>query len=205
MIEYQGASVRRGELSFDNDERSKSVSIGRVNTSKAWLLFSISTESGRDSNIGGKMLRGTLQDGEELLFDRANRGPDLSLAWQLVEFTDGTVVRHGSQMLRAPEKTRSARLPGVDPSRSIASAGGFYHRGGRTPYRDDDNPGVTASMLDVAGATSLRITRGATGAPTQIGWFVVQFSGSGGGATEPVAAPAAEQPLRDDLDPDLEW
>ena len=76
----------------------------------------------------------------------------------------------------------------------------MYHRGGRTPYREDDNPGITASMLDVASATSLRITRGATGAPTQIGWSVVQFSSTG---VAPTGEPAKALP--DDYDPDLDW
>src|SRR3989441_726250 len=178
VIEYTGASVQSGDLSFAATDASLSVAVAAVNVPKAWLLFSYASASGTGTNIAQKMVWGTVTDATTLTFDRASTGQVIDLTWYLVEFTDATIVESGSTQLTTAQTQLDIGIACVDTLTTLATAGGMSYRGGSTPYVVDDNPGVSSVTLDLTSATNLRLTRGLTGAVTaNIGWFVVRFAG----------------------------
>src|SRR6267143_417594 len=178
VIEYTGASVQSGDLSFLTTDASLSATVAAVNVPKAWLLFSYASASGTGTNIAQKMVWGSVTDATTLTFDRASTGQVIDLTWYLVEFTDATTVESGSAQFTAAQTQLDVGIVCVDMSTTLATAGGMSYRGGSTPYVVDDNPGVSTATLDLTSATNLRITRGLTGAVTAtIGWFVVRFAG----------------------------
>ncbi len=120
-------------------------------------------------------MRGVVTNGTTLTFDRDQTGQTLDVSWYLVAFTDATTVQQGSELFGTTETQRSVSISGVNLASSIA-AGGYFMRGGKSPYSANDNPGVGWFALDLISSTSLRMTRGLTGsAQAQIGWFVVTF------------------------------
>ncbi len=178
VIEYTGAAVQSGDLSFAAGDASRSATVAAVNVPKTWLLFSYASASGTGTNIAQKMLWGTLTDATTLTFDRASTGQAVDVTWYLVEFTDATTVESGSTQFTTAQTQLDVPIVCVDTLTSLATAGGMSYRGGSTPYTTDDNPGVSSVTLDLTSATNLRLTRGLTGAVTaSIGWFVVRFAG----------------------------
>jgi len=178
VIEYTGALLQSGDLSFAAGDASLSAAVAAVNVSKAWLLFSYTSASGTGANIAQKMLWGTVTDATTVTFDRSSTGQAIDLTWYLVEFTDVTTVESGSAQLTSAQTQLDIPIVCVDTATTLATAGGMSYRGGSTPYTTDDNPGVASVTLDLTSATDLRITRGLTGAVTATtGWFVVRFAG----------------------------
>src|SRR2546425_4783859 len=178
VIEYTGASVQSGDLSFAATDASLSAAVVAVSVPKSWLLFSYASASGTGTNIAQKMVWGTVTDAMTLTFDRASTGQVIDLTWYLVEFTDATTVESGSTQLTAAQTQLDVGIACIDTTTTLATAGGMSYRGGSTAYVVDDNPGVSTVTLDLTSATNLRITRGLTGAVSaSIGWFVVRFAG----------------------------
>jgi hypothetical protein len=186
VVEYANSNVRSGTVTFTatgaGTDLVQNVNLGGTpiaNLSKAWLLFTYDCLCDSASpDMGSRLIRGTIPDVNTLTFDRSNfpaAGEIVSVTWYLVEFTDQTMVRHGSQAFGAAESARIATLPPVTPGASIATAGGYYHRGGRTSFNTDDDVGSGSVALDLINPIGLSMTRGVTGAPLDVGWFVVSF------------------------------
>ena len=178
VVEYTGATAHTGDVSFTAGQSSRTATISSVVTSQSWLFYNYNTVTqGTTLDIGQKLVRGAITNATTLTFDRNNTGEPLDLTWYLVEFGDGTKVQHNSQSFTSAETQKDVTINSVATSSSIATAGGSYMRGGRSPYSTDDNPGVGWFTLDLTSATNLRITRGATGSTTaDVGWSVIQFS-----------------------------
>jgi hypothetical protein len=180
VIEYQDSLVKTGDVVFTDVDTVRTAPLApAVNTAKSWLLFTYrcDVDCPSTTDVGSKMLRGRVTNGATLTFDRsvtaANEG--LALTWYLVEFTDQTIVRSGTTNFAAADSQRGAVFAPVTQEASIVTAGGAYHRGGRTSFTADDNIGVGSVSLDLATPTNLVLRRGATGAPADIGWYVVSF------------------------------
>ena len=110
-----------------------------------------------------------------LIFDRNLTFEAMTLTWYLVVFTDTTSVQSSRTFLATGVTQRDTTIACVDPSKTIVTAGGMYHRGGSTAYSTDDNPGAGTVMLDLTTSTNLRVTRGASQNGADIWWFVVEF------------------------------
>jgi Peptidase family C25/Right handed beta helix region len=180
VVEYQQASVQTGNLFFADVDTSRTATLApAVNPDKSWLLFTsqCDVDCPDDANMGAKIVRGAVTNGTTLTFDRSvtGTGESLHLTWYLVEFTDQTVVRRGSTAFSAAASQQGAVFAPVTREASIVTAGGAYHRGGRTSLTTDDNIGMGTVTLDLVTPTNLVIRRGVTGAAADIGWFVVSF------------------------------
>ena len=177
VVEYTDANVQTGSLSFGSVAPSLTASLSpSINTAKAWLIYTYESSGGSGPNIGQKLLRGVITDGTTLTFDRNNTGQTMIVTWYLVEFMDGTVTQHASELFSSAETQRDVTLPSVTDTAASFATGGNFLRGGRSPYAADDNAGVGWFTLDLTGPSNLRITRGLTGSATaDVGWFVVQF------------------------------
>ncbi|TLZ74573.1 MAG: hypothetical protein E6K14_03230, partial [Methanobacteriota archaeon] len=176
VVEYTDGSVQTGDLSFANGDSSLTASVPGVDTGRSWLLFTYSSATGVTANIGEKMVRGLITDAFTLTFDRSNSGQSIGLTWYLVSFTDSTTVQSGTVNFAPADTQKDVAIPCIDTTKAIATAGGMYYRGGRTPYGSDDNPGVATVTLEFTSSTNLRLTRGVTGGNNaDIGYFAVEF------------------------------
>ncbi|MDH3605688.1 MAG: hypothetical protein OER12_01690, partial [Acidimicrobiia bacterium] len=177
VVQYDGASVQSGDLSFASGDSSRNATVTSVDTSKSWLIYSYRTNFSATQNIGEKLLRGTVADSTTLTFDRSVSGTTNDLSWYLVEFTDATTVQHGSVAFGSSDTLKDVTITAVDPANSI-SVGGYQMTGGRSPYASNDVPGVAWFTLDVTSATNLRVERSAALATADLGWYVIEWSGS---------------------------
>jgi hypothetical protein len=176
VVDYTGATVTTGDIAFNNGDATQSVGVPAFPTNTTWMTFTYESDSGTDTNISQKMVRGRLTGGNTLTFDRDSTGQDIDLTWFLVQFTDGTLVQHGTTAFANGDLTRTAALaPVVDPARTLATAGGIRYGGGKSPYAADDNPGYGMGTLDITATNTLTLTRAISGSTADMGWFTVQF------------------------------
>ena len=176
VVSYTSAKIQTGDIAFATTDGSRTATLTAVNTAKAWLMFSYNSADGTAANIGQKMVRGVVTNGNTLTFDRALTGQAMTLTWYLVEFTDDTRVQSGSAAFSSGTTQVDAPITSVDSTRTIASAGAIRYNGGKTPYNADDNPGTATVTLDLTSVTNLRLIRALTGSQTaDVGWFVVEF------------------------------
>lgn len=177
VVEYADAAVQTGTVVFGTSDSSQTATISSVDTGKSWLIYTFESENGTNTNIAQKLVRGLITNDTTLTFDRDSTGQVVDLTWYLVEFTDGTTVQHGSQSFNASDTARNINLTSIDPAWTIA-AGGYFIRGGKSPYSADDNPGVGWFTFDVSSETQLVIERDVNQATADVGWFVIQFIGN---------------------------
>src|SRR5437667_5986946 len=180
VIEYTDASVQTGDVTLNPgpsppSDFSKMVTIPTVDETKAWLLFTYTSDNGTAFNIGPKMVRGLIMTPTTLVFDRNFTNAMLTITWYLVVFTDTTSVQSWRVYFATGQTQKDISIECIDPTKTIVTAGGMYSRGGRTWYGSDDNPGVATVTLDLTTSTNLRLVRGASPNDADIGWYVVEF------------------------------
>jgi hypothetical protein len=183
VVQFADANVQTGDISYVGADASKTATIAPVDTSKTWLLFSYTNDNVSSTSQGDRQFRGRVTAANTLTFDRDTTAAALSgtITWYAVQFTNNTSVQSGSQNFGTGDTVKNATITAVDTTKSIAAAGGMYHRGGKTTYIADDNPGVATTTLDLTSSTNLQMTRGVTGSSTaDVGWFVVQFPTTAG-------------------------
>ena len=175
VVEFTGASVQSGDVSFGTTQSSRTATISSVDTSASWLIYNFKSGDGTSSDIGEKLVRGLITNDTTLTFDRSNTGQAIDLSWFLVEFTDGTSVQDGSANMGTGTTQSNVTISSVDTSKTIA-AGGTMMRGGRSGYSGDDNPGVGWATYDLTSSTNLQITRATTGSSSaDFPYYVVEF------------------------------
>lgn len=180
VVSFDTATVRSGDVVLEGMESTKAVPVQPgLDPSTTWLLFSyhvaaISTANATDSRH--LMVTGTLGT-DNLQFEREGWEGYAFLTWYAVSFSHGAAVWPGSSALKAGQANQLAALPGIDRTRSIVTAGGLFHRGGRTPASMDNVSVATASfeLLDQNSMPVMSLTRGSTVAPATFNWFAVQF------------------------------
>ncbi len=174
VVQYDGASVQSGDLSFGAGDTTRNATVTSVDTSKSWLIYSYRSNYSAMQNIGEKLLRGTISDSTTLTFDRSVSGTTNDLSWYLVEFTDATAVQHGSAAFGSSDTSKDVTITAVDSASSI-SVGGYQMTGGRSPYATNDVPGVGWFTLELTSGTNLHIERSAALAAADLGWYVIEW------------------------------
>jgi len=175
VIQFNGAQVRTGDISFSTTQGSRTASIPTVRPEKSWLVYSYTSQAGTTANIGQKLVRGIISNSTTLTFDRNQTGQAINLTWYLIEFTDATQTRRSSVNFSTSTTQRDVTISSVDRSKSVTAAG-YMMRGGRTTYSANDNPGTGWVTTELTSSTNLRVIRGVAGnSSADIGWFVVSF------------------------------
>lgn len=178
VVEYTDATVQTGDVSFITTDSSKTATVNSVDPAKSWLLYTYTTDSNA-ANISNIFIQGTITNSTTLTFNKDGTGNNNNLTWYLVTFNDETTVQSGSQNFATGDTQKNVTITSVDTARSIAAAGSWYHRGGKSGLTTDDNVGMGSVTLDLTSATNLQLTRGTSGSTADIGWFVVQFDNKG--------------------------
>ncbi|MGD9307025.1 MAG: LamG domain-containing protein, partial [Desulfobacterales bacterium] len=176
VVEYACSTVQKNTISGWTSLMTTAALSPSVDLSKSWLIYSYKTDSGGDTTMAENMVRGRITANNELTFDRDDTGSSIDLTWYLVEFTDATTVKHGTENFVAGDSQENVAL---SPSVSLASTlalGGMYMRGGKSSHDSDDTPGYSWFTFDLTADDNLQITRNAsTGAAADVGWFVIEF------------------------------
>ncbi|MCU0280948.1 MAG: putative Ig domain-containing protein, partial [Acidimicrobiia bacterium] len=187
VVEYAEATVQHGTVSLGAGQAAATVPVAAVSTQHAWLITSYQAATSADPPIGERLVRGRVTSASTLVFDRWVTSGSVDIAWSLVEFQDGTEVRHGSERFSSGEAQRDVTITAVEAARSIGTAG-YQTTGGSSPYNSDDVPGVAFFTSRLVDGSTLRLRRGSTIDPADVGWFVVYWRGH---------PPAFEQDLTD--------
>ncbi|MEN9328199.1 MAG: hypothetical protein RI947_1007 [Candidatus Parcubacteria bacterium] len=192
IVEFSDAKVQYGDVSFATGDSSKTATITSVNPSASWLLVNYNSATGTAANIGQKMIRAAVTNSTTLTFDRNNTGQTLDLTYYNVEFTNKGAVQTGNAAFTSSDTAKSATLTTVTTASTIALGGAMYHRGGKTAYSADDNPGVGSATFDITSTTNLTMTRALTGSATaDIQWFVIDFSATPGATPTDTPGPSS--------------
>jgi hypothetical protein len=174
VVEYTGAAVQHGRVTLAEGVTRATVPVGAVDTSRAWLVFSYQANFVNIPAVGERLVRGRVTSGTSLQFGRSVSSGSADVAWSLVEFQDGTEVRHASQHFNPGEAQRDVTITPVDPARAIAVAG-YAMTGGSSPYAADDLPGVAFFTARLVDGSTLRLRRGSTPDGADVGWLVVYW------------------------------
>ena len=179
VIEYGCSAVQKNTISSWATASTTDTLSPTVDLSKSWLIYSYKTDNGGDTTMAENMVRGRITANNELTFDRDGTGSTIDLTWYVVEFTDDTIVKYGTEDFAAGDSQENVTL---SPSVNLASTmalGGIYMRGGKSTHDSDDNPGYGWFTFDLTADNTLQITRNAsTGAAADVGWFVIEFTPS---------------------------
>jgi hypothetical protein len=183
VMQYEGASVQTNIVSLPANVASVNATVTAVDTSKSWLHYTYEVSPpgpGISNDASHRMVRGTIAGPTTLTFDRGASRTDteVTIVYYLVEFTDGTVVRHGKADFTRDQTALTVNIPAVSPAESIAM-GGWTGKGGMSPYSRDPNIGPALFTVKLTNSTSVDIVRAVSGSATGgVGWSVVDFNAS---------------------------
>jgi hypothetical protein len=180
VVSFETAAVQTGNTVLGPNEMVKTVDLEQgFDPDSTWLLFSyaLSGMPAGGSPGGAILVTGTTLGTSKLSFERQGTGGTVSLAWYAVSFTHGARVSRGTLELVKGQAEAFTTLPGFDPARSVATAGGLYQRGGSILY---DLVGIApgSAQLTIAASQTLptlAVSRGASQAPATFNWFAVEF------------------------------
>jgi hypothetical protein len=177
VVTFDGAAVQSGDIALTQDTNTYTADLQPVDRAKTWLLFGYNLGAFASGNgVAQKMIRGRVASATQLAFRRAVGGASGTLTWYAVSFTNGASVQTSTATMADLAMT-TASLPGIDPTKTIASAGGLYYRAGATPITTNESPGQSTFTLEVTGGTQLSIVRGpaTAGSAPEVDWFTVSF------------------------------
>jgi hypothetical protein len=177
VVTFDGAAVQTGDVNLAGNATSVTATLASaVDPAKTWVLLSYT-----DTNFGGTpaefMVSSRVTSPTQLTVQRAGAGASCTMTWYAVYFNNGTTVQTGTSTFAGTVTTATAALTPVDPLKTIAAAGGLWHRGGTTAHTATNNPGYGTFTLDVGTGSLLTLTRGASGgtATCTLDWSVVNF------------------------------
>ena len=156
-----------------------------VDLSKSFLLAGWMSGD-REEDLDERMITAALPSDNSVTFTRTFAGSkDVDeIAFQVVEFSDATLVQRGEVTLASGETTRDITIDSVDPSKSIAFStvqAGDGQNMGNVVYFSDDITGEGAYTLAINSATSLRVQRNSSNAASTVIWQVVSLPGTSDG------------------------
>jgi hypothetical protein len=176
VVEYGCSAVQKNTISSWATGSTTATLSPSVDLNKSWLIYSYRADSGGDATMAENMVRGRITADNELTFDRDDTGSNIDLTWYLVEFTDATTVKHGTEDFAAGDSQENVTLSSPVGLESTLALGGMYMRGGKSTHDSNDNPGYGWFTFDLTANDNLQITRSASvGAVADAGWFVIEF------------------------------
>ena len=177
VVEFTGASVQRGTGVLSGTSLSTTVPITAVDLSRSIVLLSWRT----DINLTGpNFLRARFTATNEITVHRGlGTSANIDFAYEVIEFSDGTVVQGGNRQFTSADTSLTAGLLTVDTSRTVAllsTAGGRW--GGSHAFASNDDTGPGLFTTTITGSSTLSIVRESTGSvAADASWFVIEFNG----------------------------
>jgi hypothetical protein len=173
VIQMQDATVQSGLTTINNNSTTATATIGAVDVTRTFLVFSRRAENSINGREGRYQVRGELTNATTLTFTRAGDSDDVDIAWFAVTLNDGTTVQRGTTTLANNNDTANVALASaIVPNRSfpiISVSGGLDNNSGHL-----DDTSITA---DLTSTTNLRLERdsNADSGNATVAWFVVNL------------------------------
>ncbi|MFQ5921694.1 MAG: LamG-like jellyroll fold domain-containing protein [Anaerolineales bacterium] len=183
VVQYNGASVTRGVTGAMTGTSLSVTGLASVTTGNTMLLYSYRF-NGSGAAMCDRMLRGEIDTATSLSFTRSDGGagcaasPIPAIAWERVEFTDGTTVEQVQPAMAATVATDNVTVSSVDLGRSVVFAGGQHTAGqaiGEGSYALNDILGAMVGRHTLTSPTNLLVTRDDTNGSARWTSYVVQF------------------------------
>jgi len=180
VIEFEensGAFVQHGETAMAIGETSVNVDLSApAPLDRSFLLCShLVKEPQFPPKVANHVMRGTMVNESELVFERDRTAVPVELSWSVVTW-DAMRVQHGDVLFAEGEgEQRIALSNRANPDASVSFLTGFM-REGKSPYAIDDGVGVawfTSDIQDNGDTVVLR--RGSTVDSAEASWSVVEF------------------------------
>jgi hypothetical protein len=175
VVSLDFASVQSGDVSMSSAATTAAAQLASVDLDRTWLLHSYQYGGSGTPAAAALLVTGRFSSATDLSFERAQSGAPIELTWYAVSLNNGARVIRQSEVLSGTSATHDAL--GVKAEHSIATTGGYFYRGGATPFANN-SLGVGSVTLDLASGTlgtTLSISRGATDSPVTVDWSVVEF------------------------------
>src|SRR3990167_8184976 len=178
VVEFTGAgaSVQRGVEQFSGTTTASTVTITAINTTPSILLYNQTIAAGGGVAAAVAPL-GHLLNGTTLEFLRSSTAGNrvIEMAWQVIEFLDGTGVQMGTAAL-ATATAQNIAIAAVDTLRSIAFIAGDRNRGGLTNNGGADWGDNSWGRALFLGIDSIQVARFSADDTFTPAWFVAQFN-----------------------------
>ncbi|MBD3239495.1 MAG: hypothetical protein GF331_02845, partial [Chitinivibrionales bacterium] len=161
-------SLQRGSASIIGGQSQTTVTISSVVKTQSFLLFSVAAAGNpSDFNVGGE-----ITDATTLTFERFGTSGDVSIEWQVLEFSSGVTVQHGRLQRHGTGLAGDTTVPisSVDLGRSFATV--TMSNSGSSLNNNED------ATADITHADSLRIALSGGPDEADFFWQVVQFDGA---------------------------
>ena len=178
VISFDGATVQTGDLTFATATTTLTATLANaVDVTKTWLLLSYQF-TGASGTAAEMLWSAHLSSSTQVAFERAGGGATGTITYYAVSFNNGTTVQTGASAVASASTAATSTLTTVNLQKAMAAAGGLWQRVGTTAYTTANDLGFGTFTLDIASATSLTVTRGASGGTSQANanWSVVNFN-----------------------------
>lgn len=145
-------------------------------------IFATARWTGTGVDIGDRAVRASLVDGDTVEVFRSISDDQVDLVIQVVEFTDGTTVRHGVLDLAAAELADTVTIPGVEVARSTVLSTvhtPFSASGGSTDASLDDVIGEASARMTLLDAQTVEVARDASTGAASFAWQAITWNGPG--------------------------
>ena len=176
IFECSDCTVQTGNMTWVAATANSTMTITSVDTTKAVLWLSYFSDDGSITNYAQKQVLGSFSSPTVVRFTRQSSGQNLSLYWQVIEFTDGTTVQLGTAVFATTTTLTNVTITSVATDRSVSFLSGMAGRGGMGTNIGDDNVGPYSFTHRLTSPTNLELYRETTGNLTAfVSWQVVQF------------------------------
>ncbi len=158
-------STQQLSASFGATDTVVDVTIPTTVDPESTAVFTSARFTGTGNDVGDRTIRARLVDGDTVELSRSVGNDTLDVVVQVVEFADGTTVRHGVLDLAVAESLGTVSIPPVQPSRSTVTstvmiAGGLS--GGSTQHTVDDTVGEASARFTLADERTVEVRRDST-------------------------------------------
>ncbi|MGD2246165.1 MAG: Calx-beta domain-containing protein, partial [Candidatus Aminicenantes bacterium] len=179
VVEFDGASVQRGETTMSTSDTYREVTIDSIDTLRSFLLCSTRQPDQDEYDIGANVILGKIENSTTIRFEKDHGSNSMTIAYEVVTLPYGT-VQHSTQSVSSGTSQQDVTLSTpVDTSGSIAFASSQQLMGqslGKTTYNSNDIPGVASFTHELVNSTTLRLQRNNTNGTSTVGWFVIDFT-----------------------------
>lgn len=174
------ASTQQMPAALANGVGTTMVTLSSTVDVRSSAVFASARWAGSGVDIGDRAVRVRLVDGDTVEVTRSIADGQIDVVIQVVEFTDGTTVRHGVIDLPAAQTTATVPIPPVQPSRSTVLSTvqtPSSSSGGSTAASTDDVIGEASARMRLADPRAVELTRGASSDAASFAWQVITWNG----------------------------
>jgi hypothetical protein len=187
VVQIQGAVVTRGNVSWNNNAATTTVSgLADAPAGRTFLLYTYDIPSAGDACA--RMVRGALPSTggvtNSISFSRGDSsgacayGVTLNLGYERVLLPAGMTVQQMTTSMANGTSTATATLTAADTTRATAFNGGQTGSGqatGESANTTDGNPNYARALNELTSSTALRLTRANTSSSARFTSYVVEW------------------------------